>query len=445
MNLNYYYDPIYWSCACLNVNANAINEADYEFLVENELIDIEDDDEEENKSGKVAYDKVAEAISKFTTYKIVPPDINNARMGFIPKVDTKEIMFGLKGLNKIGDDLILEIINNRPYTSLNNFIEKMTKDGKKLISKDRIINLIKAGCFDAIEDKTREEIMNNFINDLVPYKATVNLRNVQMITRYGLFPPEMNKERGTFIVHNEIKGTLQNGFYCIDDETNLIYAWILKYTDIIPIANEGHYFISQQKWDVFFKKEQDVVRKWIKENVDDLIEKIHQVEYQEQCDKYAKGDKLQWELDSMNFYHSGHPLKGIKFPFAYDSINDLIENDFDGYWNIKGQQVPKMRLKTIIGTVLIKNKKQNIITLSTPNGVIKLKCYKQSFAKYDKVNGEGENIIQDSFFEKGTHLRVIGILRDGMFIPKVYKNLNTEPIEKINIENGKFVNLEVKK
>ena len=31
MNLNYHYDPIYWACACLNVNANAVNDGDYEF------------------------------------------------------------------------------------------------------------------------------------------------------------------------------------------------------------------------------------------------------------------------------------------------------------------------------------------------------------------------------------------------------------------------------
>lgn len=153
----------------------------------------------------------------------------------------------------------------------------------------------------------------------------------------------------------------------------------------------------------------------------------------------------------MNFYHTGHPLKNVKFPFEHVSINDLIENDFDGYWVIKGQQVPKLNLKTIVGTVLIKNKKQNIVVLSTSDGVIKIKCYKQQFAKYDKVvkgtDEEGEEyIIQDSFFEKGTHLKVTGVLRDSMFIPKVYKKDVINPIEKIFLNNSNiFVRLEDKK
>jgi hypothetical protein len=149
----------------------------------------------------------------------------------------------------------------------------------------------------------------------------------------------------------------------------------------------------------------------------------------------------------MNFYHSGHPLEELVFPFEHVSIYDLKENDFDGYWTIKGEQVPKLNLKTIVGTVLVKNKKQNIVTLSTPEGIIKVKCYKQQFAKYDKViTDEEEEVIQDSFFEKGVHLKITGILRDHMFIPKVYKKVGVEPIEKINLnDNGEFDYLEDKK
>jgi hypothetical protein len=137
----------------------------------------------------------------------------------------------------------------------------------------------------------------------------------------------------------------------------------------------------------------------------------------------------------------------MSFPFDYSSIYELKENDFDGYWTIKGEQVPKLNLKTIIGTVLIKNKKQSIITLSTPDGIIKVKCYKQQFAKYDKViTDEEEEIIQDSFFEKGVHLKLTGILRDNMFIPKVYKKNGVEPIERIVLnEEGQFNYLADKK
>lgn len=446
LNLNYHYDPIYWACACLNVNANAINEADYEFLVDNDIIDTdEDEDEEENKSGKVAYDKVAEAISKFDLYEIVPPDINNARMGFIPKVYENKIMFGLKGISKIGDDLVIDIINHRPYTSVSNFVEKMVEDGKKLISKDRVINLIKAGCFDNVENKPREQIMLDFISSLVPYKNTVNLRNIQMMLRYNLFPEELKFERGVFVVYNEIKKTLMNGFYCLDSEDDIIYKWYLINFNEEPINMNGHWFIEESKFNNIYKKAQDTTRPWIKAHVQELIESIHTAEWTEEYNKYASGDILKWELDSLNFYHSGHPLSNVVYPFDTTPLNELRENDFDGYWTIKGTSVPKINLKNIVGTVIVANKKAGIIVLSCPDGVIRVKCYKIQYAKYDKTVEEYDEVIQDSFFKKGTHLRVRGYLRDNMFIPKAYKSDGTDPITKIILnDQGEFEQLETK-
>lgn len=444
MNLNHYYPQIYWGCACLNVNANAVNEGDYEFLLNEEIMDVEED-EEETKSGKVAYDKVAEAISKFTQYKIVPPDINTARMGFIPKVENNEIMFGMKGINKIGDELILNIIEHRPFSSLKDFTERMVEDGKKLISKDKVINLIKAGCFNQIEGKSREEIMKDYIGTLIERHKTLDLRNFLKLIRYDLVPEKLNKEKGIYLFTKEARKNKDGqGFYELDD---IMVAWYRKWMQQEPLYVDGVYKINASKWDAVYNSGLNGARQWIKENKEQLIEIIFDKEWREEWEKYASGDGLQWELDSMNFYHSGHPLSEIEFPFEHCSIYDLKENDFDGYWTIKGEQVPKLNLKTIVGTVLIKNKKQSIITLSTPDGIIKVKCYKQQFAKYDKViTDEEEEIIQDSFFEKGTHLKITGILRDSMMIPKVYKKNGVEPIERIVLNSkGVFNYLEDKK
>lgn len=444
MNLNYYYPQIYWGCACLNVNANAVNEGDYEFLLNEEIMDVDESEDEESKSGKVAYDKVAEAISKFTQYKIVPPDINTARMGFIPKVESNEIMFGMKGINKIGDELILNIIAHRPFDSLNDFIERMVEDGKKLISKDKVINLIKAGCFNQIEGKSREEIMQDYIGTLVERHKTLDLRNFLKLIRYDLVPDSLDKERGIYLFTKEARKNKDGqGCYVLDD---IMVAWYRKWMQQEPLYVDGVYKINAAKWDNIYNNGLNGARQWIKNNKDQLTETIYQKEWTEEWNKYAKGDILQWELDSMNFYHSGHPLVNVNFPFEHFSINDLKENDFDGYWTIKGEMVPKLVLKTVIGTVLIKNKKQSIITLSTPDGIIKVKCYKQQFAKYDKVitNSE-EEIVQDSFFEKGVHLKITGILRDSMLIPKIYKNTGTEAIERIVLsDEGDFSHLEDK-
>jgi hypothetical protein len=193
----------------------------------------------------------------------------------------------------------------------------------------------------------------------------------------------------------------------------------------------GGWYIAENEWNTIHKKVQDTTRVWIKNNMEDLIEKIFEIEWKEEYDKYASGDILQWELDSLNFYHSGHPLDGLKCPLEIAKLDELKENDFDGYFNIKGNAIPKMNLKLIMGTVLVANKKSNIVVLSCPDGVMRVKCYKVQYAKYDKVlEDDYGDVIQESFFEKGSHICVSGFLRDGMFIPKVYGK-GSDPITRL--------------
>ena len=154
MNLCYFYPSIIWKCACLSVDAGAVNEEDYYNLVDTGIIELTDE-EDKREQNKIQYGKIAAAISRFKEISTIElPDINNARFGFTPDVENNSIMFGLRGIARLGEQIINDIILRRPYASLQDFINKMqTKDGKKLISKDRIVNLIKAGAFDKVENK----------------------------------------------------------------------------------------------------------------------------------------------------------------------------------------------------------------------------------------------------------------------------------------------------
>lgn len=210
-----------------------------------------------------------------------------------------------------------------------------------------------------------------------------------------------------------------------------------------PPKFEGVYKINSTKWDTLYDIKMEKVRTYLRTNKDALIKKFYDIEFGMEWDKYCKGDELQWELDSLNFYHSGHPLTNVKLPYDVDPITVLVDNEFDGYWNIKGNKVPKMVIRRIQGTVLVKNKQKNLIVLSTPDGVIQCKIYKSQFAKYDKVvkNSDGE-VLEPSFLDKGTHLMMTGVLRDGIFVPKVYKDTGHEPIMKIILtDQNEFVEL----
>lgn len=450
MNLAYYFPLLYWNCACLSVNANAINEEDYEFLVDEEILELTDE-EDEKKNSKVSYDKIATAIGKFKdTLTILPPDINRAKMGFTPNLEDNSIMFGLKGISLVGDDIVKEIIARRPYSSLSDFLNKMVDGNKKLIAKNKVVNLIKAGCFDKLEKKTRPEIMSDFINLLEPPKTNLNLNNFLMLINNDLVPEELNFEKGVYLFTKEIRKQKDgNGFYLLESEDNILYQWYVKWMQKEPSVIDGKYRLKMTEWDAHYNNTMNRVREWIKKDMPNLIEKLHKNAVQELWDKYCEGDILQWELDSLNFYHSGHPLTncGVKELYTIDNINDLRENDFDGFFIINGEQVPKMKLHSIVGTVLVKDKKANIIVLSTPDGVIKVKIYKAQFAKYDKVieDSMGE-VIDASYLDKGNHLMLTGILRDEMFIPKVYKNSKMPPIARLvlNSRNG-LVNVQERK
>jgi DNA polymerase-3 subunit alpha len=156
MNLVHQFPDIYWKTACLSTNANAVNEEDYEFLIEEEII-TELDEEDKKEGNKVQYGKVASALIDFKQQdtKIILPNINKSKLGFAPDLENNAILFGLKGITKIGTDLIMEIFKRRPFASLNDFINKMNSGEKSLISKDKIVKLIKSGCSNKVEKKGR--------------------------------------------------------------------------------------------------------------------------------------------------------------------------------------------------------------------------------------------------------------------------------------------------
>ena len=153
---------------------------------------------------------------------------------------------------------------------------------------------------------------------------------------------------------------------------------------------------------------------------------------------------MQWELDSINFYFHNHPLTKVipQLPYAVTPLADIVEGAQDGEFFIKGKIIPRMKLFTIAGTVIDKDKVKGLVTIQCPTGVVNLKLYKDLFATFVAVDEDSD---QDSFFEKGTHLLVTGIQRGATFVPKVYKNTGRKSILKINIDkNGDFINLEEK-
>ncbi len=460
MNLAYHYPIIYWNTACLSVDSSAINDADFENLIDEGVIDYDYDDDKK-VANSMDYGKMAAALDLFKRdCKIELPDINRSKLAFIPDVENNSILYGLKGICKVTDPTIEEIMMNRPFSSLQDFLSRVIK---KTVTKDKVINLIKCGAFDKIEHKDREEVMKDFIWTTCEPKKRLTLQNANMLIDLDLLPSECEYASNVYKLTKELRRhrDAQKLWYCIDSlemPEDKIDAWkgIFKDSKIdysnLTIDGEDRVVISSEAWDRFYERNMETLRAFIKNHHDELLKKLNDTLFENEFKKYCPGSVADWELDSLNFYFHEHPLAKVipeiesRVPeLNIDRVGDVVEGAADGEFYIKGKIIPKMKLYTLAGTVIDRDKTKGTVSIQCPSGVVTIKVYKDLYAAMVAVIDD-EKGHQDSYFEKGVHLLVTGIQRGSTFVPKVYKNTGRQAIERIVLdEEEHFKYLEVKR
>lgn len=455
MNLAYHYPTVFWNCSNLIVDSAGIDEND-EFvnlidsfdpvteIVEEDNND-EDDEEDMTKEEKeeikkqnktVDYGKIASAIGKMMAQgiKVELPDINKSEFTFTPDIENNSIIFGIKGINRVNNDLAKDIIINRPYTGLKDFLSKVKSN------KIAIINLIKAGCFDKVEKRSRKDIMIDYIDSISDKKQRLTLQNMAMLIRENCIPSEYKREVQIYNFNKYLKNFKKDIYYLFDDRAFTFYEKMFD-MDLVSQNEEGQFMIKQREWDKIYKKEMTDIREELKTNPK-ILEDLNKKLFDSVWNKYADGNISKWEMDSVCFYYDKHELADIdKERYYIEDYFDLPEEpEVDNIWKTKeGKEIPIFKLTRICGTVIDKNKMKNIVTLLTENGVVNLKIYRAQFSKYDKqisvkdsVTGK-KTIIERSWFKRGNKLMVAGIRRGDNFVPKIYKNnaYFTYPIELI--------------
>lgn len=462
MNLARFYPIIYWNTACLSVDAGAINASDFYNLTDEGIIDISDDDD--SKSGatknKMDYAKVAGAIDKFRKISTIKlPDINKSRLGFTPDADTNTILYGLKGISRITEPAIKEIILNRPYKSLDDFLSRVSR---RILTKDKIINLIKCGAFDSIEHKSRKDILSEFLWGECEPKKKLTMQNANMLIQHGLLPASLNYQMDLYYLTKEMrKHRDPDKLWYIGSDIKVTpdkaasWGQIIQDSKITPvslvIAGKPCHVIDSTKWDNFYKDNMEKIKSYINSNEEMLLKKLNQGLFDEQFNKYCQGGELDWELDSINFYFSGNPLiqaiqeMEAQLQMMTTPIADIVEGAQDGEFYIRDKLIPKMKLYTIVGTVIDRNKTKGLVTVQTPDGIISVKVYKNLFALYNQTIMDAQgNLKEPSFFDKGTNIVITGIKRGFTFVPKVYKRTKLRQIMRFLTKNGHFAGLEEK-
>ena len=152
----------------------------------------------------------------------------------------------------------------------------------------------------------------------------------------------------------------------------------------------------------------------------------------------------------MSFYSHEHELNDAKS--LYDDFFKLPEEPEIDYSFIgkDGNEIRVYRLRTIIGTVIDKNKLKNTVTLLTPTGVVNVKIYKNQYALYDKqLSQKGtdgkKHVIEKSWFSRGTLLMVQGIRRGQDFIPKKRKDSIYPVVSKITKVYGSYLEFQLER
>lgn len=218
-----------------------------------------------SKSDKVEKISVIINDCKRMGIKVSPPNINLSNISFTPIPDKNEILFGLLGVKGLGLAILNKIIENRPYTSLNDFIEKVG-------DKTAIITLIKAGALPT----------NNKMKSLKKYATSLfNRREFTPLTTL----PTYKKLKEDFGLDSED--------YRIDkrkiDKDRLLEDYNkIRESKFIQTQNEKY--------------------------------KKHMISFQE---KYAK-DEYMWEFETLSMFLTNDPLQDA---YKHTKVDwDLVKN-----------------------------------------------------------------------------------------------------------------------
>lgn len=430
MNLAFRFPIIFWNTACLITDSGGVEDADSEGKNNN-------------------YDKIATAIGKMKQagISVMPPNVNKSQYTFYPDVEENKIVFGLRGMLNVGEEVISNIIKYRPYYSPKDFLQKVKPN------KQSMISLIKGGAFDEMED--RKFVMAWYIWETCDKKSRITLQNMPGLIRYGLLPEDTEERimaRRVYEFNRYLKAITKadscayKDFYTLDTRA-LNFLNELGCDDLIETDNLA-WFIKVKTWDKVYQGWMNIFRNWIAEEKDSILQNLNETIFMEDWNKYASGTISAWEMEALCFYYHDHELANVNAgKYGLADFFKLPEDPIVDRVFYKGDKEIKMfKLCKICGTCIAKDKNKSTVTLLTTTGVVTIKFRKEYFSIFDKQisekNADGtKKVIEKSWFNRGNMILVQGIRSGDSFIPKKYASSGGHQLYKINdiLDSGDLV------
>lgn len=425
------WNPIYWDTACLIVNSGALSEDGLE-----ENFEEEETTNKKKKTVSADYGKTAKAISDIQQagIQVSLPNINKSKFGFAPDVENNRILFGLKGMLNVGDELVNEIIANRPYNNPKDFLLKVKP------KKSSMISLIKGGAFDEMMD--RKLLMGWYIWETCDKKSRLTLQNMASLIKYNLLPTETENQimaRRVYEFNRYLKAICK--FNATDyklDERAVAFLTELDQEFLIKTANNS-FLLGIKAWDKVYQEWMNVFRKWITINKDKILDDLNTVIFKEDWDKYAYKNNLSaWEMEVLCFYYHEHELTHLNNArYGFVDFYKLPEEPIiDKTFKKGGHEIKIYKLFKICGTCIAKNKAKGTFTLMTTSGPVEVRDSREHFALYDKriseIQPDGtKKIMEKSWFDRGNMVAILGVRSGDNFIMKKYASSNAHTIYRI--------------
>ena len=418
-----HWNPIYWNTACLIVNSGATDP---------------------ENGGQTDYAKIAKAMGEISDagIQISLVDINHSGYGFKPDVENNQILYGMKAMLNVGDDVIEATIANRPYSSIKDYYMRVHP------KKQSMISLIKGGAFDRLME--RRDAMIWYIWETCDKKKKLTLQNMASLIKYNLLPENTEERvmaRRVYEFNRYLKAVCVKGskdYYHLDDRA---YSFIdeLGCTALV----RGDMTMSAKDWDKqVYQKWMNVFRNWLAAEKDTVLQSLNDLIFTEEWKKYATGSYSAWEMEALCFYYHEHELANVNQArygfknFSSLSPNPVVENVF----RRGGKEIKMFKLTKICGTCIAKNKNKSSVSLLTADGVVNVKFRRDYFAMFDKQISQRQpdgtkKIVEKSWFNRGSKIVVTGMRSGDDFIVKKYSSTPGHELYKIDEvkSNGELV------
>jgi DNA polymerase-3 subunit alpha len=442
------FNPIYWNTACLIVNSGSLEDNSEEEIVDiyapegqdlSEGVTFEDLPDRSGKIRKTAatdYGKIAKAIGDIQAagIKVSLANINKSKFGFSPDVENNRIMFGLKGMLNVGDELVSTIIAKRPYISVKDFVTRVKP------SKQAMISLIKGGAFDDMED--RKFAMAWYIWETCDKKNRLTLQNMGALSKYELLPTDTAEQvlaHRVYEFNRYLKAAckLNTEYYKLDDRA---INFLIELGKENLITSEMT--MNIKSWDKIYQGHMDIFRAWIASDKDNILKELNSIIFMEDWNKYAKGTISSWEMEVLCFYYHEHELENVNQDlYGFVDFYSLSEDpEVDRTFVKNDKEIKIFKLHKICGTCIAKNKTKATVTLLTTTGVVNVKFRKEYFSLFDKQISEYgadglKHIVEKSWFNRGNMIVVMGMRSGDDFIAKKYASSGGHQLYKIETIN----------